>query len=270
MLTSSDLFTPMIRGYSKERTWCTGLRRPQACRRLLLALAVACCGFVIQPTAAQVVQPTPDQYPHCISHLWAAGSQLGWTEAIARHDAQSEDARMLEYMHSAGLHVERANKLCAQEPAPWPAWPNWPEVQNQLMEMADKFHDGRMSRMQLALAVAEMHRSLATQLAFRVMATHLERDTTCVEIYVRLGVAVGFAQVTTQIFRRLTPDAVVRLRQSVSLIYQTREMPQPCRDFNELIPAIGEALNNANDPSIVGRVDDIWRAGEVAAGPRAE
>jgi hypothetical protein len=85
-----------------------------------------------------------------------------------------------------------------------------------------------------------------------------------------LAAALGFAQTTTQIFHYLTPDAAVRLRLSVSLIYQMRDMPQPCRDFKGLIPAIGEALNGPNDSSIVGRVNDIWHAGEVAAAPGTE
>jgi hypothetical protein len=243
MLTSSDLFMSGLGNRSCGQARCMLFR-------LLVLVALICTAFVLQPAALQAAE---DEYPHCISHLWAAGSQLGWAEAIARHDAQSEDARMLEHMHDAGLHVERANELCAQDPAPWPAWPNWREIQHQLTGMADQFHDGRMNRERLAIA-----------------HTHLERDATCVEIYVRLGAAVGFAQTTTQIFHRLAPDAAVSLRRALSLIYQMREMPQPCRDFKGLIPAIGEALNSPNDPSIVGRVDDIWHAGEIAAAPRTE
>jgi hypothetical protein len=233
----------------------------------VVAVIVVCPGFLLQPAAAQ---PAQDEYPYCISHLWAAGSQLGWAEGIARHDAQSEDARMLESMHTAGQHVEHAHELCAKSPPPWPAWSNWHEIQSQLAEMADKFQNGLINRTQLALALTEMHKSLATQLAFRVLPTHLERDATCVEIYVRLAAALGFAQTTTQIVQRLTSDAAMRLRQSLSLIYQMREMPQPCRDFRGLIPAIGGALNSPNDPSVARRVDDIWHAGEVAAGPRTE
>jgi hypothetical protein len=260
MLTSSDLFMSGLGNRSCGQARCMLFR-------LLVLVALICTAFVLQPAALQAAE---DEYPHCISHLWAAGSQLGWAEAIARHDAQSEDARMLEHMHDAGLHVERANELCAQDPAPWPAWPNWREIQHQLTGMADQFHDGRMNRERLAIAIAGAFQSLATQLAFRVLHTHLERDATCVEIYVRLGAAVGFAQTTTQIFHRLAPDAAVSLRRALSLIYQMREMPQPCRDFKGLIPAIGEALNSPNDPSIVGRVDDIWHAGQIAAAPRTE
>jgi hypothetical protein len=29
-------------------------------------------------------------------------------------------------------------------------------------------------------------------------------------------------------------------------------------------------LNNPSDPSIVGRVDDIWHAGEAVSAPRTE
>ena len=268
MLTSSDLFMPKLCDHSRRQAWRTLFRRPAAClRRLPLAVALACSAFVLQPAAAQAEQ---DEYPRCISHLWATGSHLGWAEAIARNDAPSEDARMLEHMHAAGMHVEQANALCAQRPAPWPAWPNWREIQSQLMEMADKFHDGAMNREQLAIALGAIYQSLATELAYRILGARVERDATCVELYMRLGQAVGFAQTTTQIFGRLTPDAAVRLRQAISLIYRMREMPQPCRDFMGLIPTIGEALSSPNDPSIVGRVHDIWHAGEVAAAPRTE
>jgi hypothetical protein len=177
---------------------------------------------------------------------------------------------MLAYMHAAGLHFEQANARCAKHPAPWPAWSDSRDTQNQLTEMADKFQNGRMNRMRLAVALAGLYQSLATQLAFPIPPRLLDSDATCMEIYMRLAVALGFAQTTTQIFQRLTPDAAVRLRQAISLIYQMRHMPQPCRDFNGPIPAVGEALNSPNDSSVVGRVDDIWRAGEIAAGPQTE
>lgn len=267
MLTSCDPFTSRIYGHSQKRARCTMFRLVGL---PLLAIIVACSVIAFQPAAAQVAQAAHDEYPHCISHLWAVGSQLGWAEGIARHDAQSEDARMLEYMHTAGVQVKLANEMCAQRPAPWPAWQNWLEIQNRLAELADNFRDGRQNRTQLAIALAFMHQSLATQLAIRIVGGRLEHDTTCVDIYVRLAVALGFAQTTTEILHHLAPDAAVRLRQSVSLIYQMREMPQPCRDFKGLIPAIGEALNNPSDPSIVGRVDDIWHAGEAASAPRTE
>jgi len=243
-------------------------RRLGACCHLLrLVVVFACPAFVLQPAAAQEV---PDEYPQCIFHLWAAGAQLGRAEAIARHDASSEDAMMVESMHKAGEHVEKGFELCPKRPAPWPLWSNWFETQGHLTEMADKFDDGRMNRAQLAIALAGLYQSLATQLAFRVLPDRLERDATCVELYMRSGVALGFAQTTTQLSQRLTPDAIVRLRQAVSLIYRMREMPRPCRDFQGLIPAINAALRSPNDPSIVGRVDDIWHAGELAAGPRTE
>ena len=243
-------------------------RRLGACCRLLrLVVTFACPAFVLQPAAAQEV---PDEYPQCISHLWAAGAQLGRAEVIARHDASSEDAKMLESMHKAGEHVEKGFELCPKRPAPWPLWSNWFETRDHLTEIADKFYDGRMNRAQLAIALAGLYQSLATQLAFRVLPDRLERDATCVELYMRSGVALGFAQTATQLSQRLTPDAIVRLRQAVSLIYRMREMPRPCRDFQGLIPAINEALRSPNDPSIVGRVDDIWHAGELAAGPRTE
>jgi hypothetical protein len=254
--------------------WCM-LRCPlDALRSLVLVVFVlACSEFMPQPAAAQAppsVERAENEHPYCISHLWAVGSQLGWADALARQDAQSEDARMLEYMHAAGQHVQRANELCANSPPPWPAWPNWRDIQSQLTDMADEFQGGKSSRAQLEIALTALHQSLALQLAFRVRGTRVEREGTCAEIYVRLANALGFAQAMTQISQRLTPDAAVRLRQSVSLIYQTGELPEPCRDFKGLIPAIGEALNNPNDSSVVGRVNDIWQAGEVAAGPKVE
>ena len=268
MPTSADLLLPELGRRSRGKLWSKRFPRLDARRcPLPLVIIFAFLALAPQPVAAQEV---PDEYPQCISRLWAAGSQLGRAEAIAGHDAPSEDARMFESVHGAGEHVERAHELCPKHPAPWPAWSNWLETQNQLAEMADKFRDSRIDRAQLAIALAGMHQSLAAQLAFRVLPTHLERDATCVEIYERLGEALGFAQTTTQIFHRLTPDAVLRLRKALSLIYQMREMPQPCRDFKGLIPAIGEALNSPGDPSVVGRVNDIWHAGEVAAALKAE
>ena len=294
MLTSSDPFMPACGDRSRGQfcdvipatagiqysTASPGLPDRQLSRamtrlfdsvrtKVALAVALACSAFVLQPAAAQAGQ---DEYPHCISHLWATGSHFGGAEAIARRDAQSEDARMLEHIHAAGVHVEHANALCAQRPSPWPAWPNWREIQDQLTEMADKFHDGVINRAQLTIALAGIYQSLAAELdvAHRIPGAHVERDATCEELYMRSGVALGFAQTTTQISGRLTPDAAVRLRQALSLVYQMREMPQPCRDFQGLIPAIGEALNGPNDPSIVARVDDIWHAGEAAAGPSSQ
>jgi hypothetical protein len=258
-----------VRGLSK-RSWvrsrCLPFLAADPRRRLLpLAVVSACSVLVLQPAAAQEV---PGEYPQCISELWAAGSQLGAAEAIARHEAPSDDARMLESVHAAGKHLERAYELCPNRPDPWPAWSNWSETQNQLTEMSDKFRDGRMNRDQLAIALSAVFQSLAPQLAYRrVLPTHIDRDTSCVEIYMRLGNALGFAQAVTESSRRLVPDATLRLRKSLSLIYQMRDMPQPCRDFQGLIPAINEALSRADDPSIVGRVDAILHAGEVVAGP---
>lgn len=267
MLNSSGLFVPRLSSFSRRHARSRSVRRLEICRRLLPAVVSACVAFVLQPAAAQEAQ---DEHPYCISHLWAAGSQLGRVEGIASQDTQSQDAKMLEWMHTAGLHVERAHKLCAQQPAPWPAWSNWREIQDQLTVMADKFRGGQLSRAQLEIALTALRHSLAFELAFRVRGTRVEREATCLEIYVRLADALGFAQTMTQISQRLTPDAAVRLRQSISLIYQMGEMPEPCRDFMGLIPALNEALNNPNDSSVVGRVDDIWHAGEVAAGPKVE
>jgi hypothetical protein len=230
-----------------------------------LVVVSACSVLVLQPAAAQEV---PYEYPQCISQLWAAGSQLGTVEAIARHEAPSDDARVVESVRAVGKYVERAHELCPNRPDPWPAWSNWSETQNQLTEMSDKFRDGRMNRDQLAIALSAVFQSLAVQLDFhRVLPTHIDTDPSCVELYVRLGNALGFAQTVTESSGRLVPDATVRLRKSLSLIYQMRDMPEPCRDFQGLIPAINEALSRPNDPSIAGRVEAILHAGEVAAGP---
>jgi hypothetical protein len=232
-------------------------------------IVLACASLVEQPAGAAEVH---DEHPRCVSHLWAAGVQLGRAEAAARHDAQAENAGMLDAMREAGLHVEKANALCAQQPAPWPAWPKWRETQEQLTAMADKFQTGEMGRQQLAIGLGALHQSLAAQLAapqVRSTPTNPEFDSTCEEIYTRLGGTLGFAQTTTRISGHLTPDAVRRLRHALSLIHQMREMTQPCLDFMGLIPAINAALKSSGGP-VVGQVDDIVRAGEAVTAPRAE
>lgn len=257
-----------VRGLSK-RSWVRSRCLPFLAagpRRRLLPLVVvsACSVFIIQPAAAQEV---PGEYPQCISQLWAAGSQLGAAEAIARHEGPSDDARMLESVHTAGKHVERSHEVCPNRPDPWPAWSDWSETQDKLTEMSDRFRDGRMNRDQLAIALSAVFQSLAIQLDFhRVLPTHIDTDPSCVELYLRLGNALGFAQTVTESSRRLVPDATVRLRKSLSLIYQIRDMLEPCRDFQGLIPAINEVLSRPDDASIVGRVDAILHAGEVVAG----
>jgi hypothetical protein len=266
MPTSSNLIVPGLGNRPCGQARCMLFLRLNAWRRqLLLPVTLIWAAFVFQPAAAQEV---PGEYPHCISQLWAAGSQLGVAEAIARHEAPSDDARMLESVHSAGKHVERSHEVCPNRPDPWPAWSDWSETQNKLTEMSDKFQDGRMNRDQLAIALSAAFQSLALQLAFhRVLPTHIDTDSSCVELYVRLGNALGFAQTVAENTRRLVPDATVRLRKSLSLIYQMRDMPEPCRDFQGLIPAINEALSRPDDPSIVGRIDAILHAGGVLAGP---
>lgn len=271
MATSSVLFASGHDGLSRERPLGT-LSPRLAVRQGLLRLIVvlACAALVVQPAAAAETQ---DEHPQCASHLWAAGAQLGRAEAVARHDAPTENAGMLDAMREAGLHVEKANALCARQPAPWPAWPNWRETQEQLTAMADKFQTGEMDREQLAISLAALHQSLASRLAApQALSTakNPEFDPTCVEIYMRLGGALSFAQTTTRISRHVTPDAVRRLRHALSLIYQTREMQQPCLDFMGLIPAINAVLKSAGDPSAGGQVDDIVRAGEAVAAPRTE
>jgi hypothetical protein len=258
-----------VRGLSKRlrvQPRCLPFLAVDPRHRLLLWVAVSACSvLVLQPAAAQEV---PDDYPHCISQIWAAGSQFGATEAITRHEAASDDAGMLESVHAAGKRVERAHELCPNRPDPWPAWSDWSETQNKLTEMSDRFRDGRMNRDQLAIALSAIFQSLAIQLAFhRVLPTHIDTDPSCVELYLRLGNALGFAQTVTESSRRLVPDATLRLRKSRSLIYQMRDMPEPCRDFQGLIPAINEALSRPDDPSIVERVDAVLHAGEVVAGP---
>jgi hypothetical protein len=47
-------------------------------------------------------------------------------------------------------------------------------------------------------------------------------------------------------------------------------MTPPCLDFMGLIPAIDAALKSSGDPSVVGQVDDIVRAGEAVTAPRTE
>src|SRR5215470_14311282 len=119
MLTSSELLMPALNDRSRQLAWRTLLQRVEAFRSLLLLAVIACSGFILQPAAAQAppsVQPAQDEHPYCISQLWATGSQFGWAEALARQDSQSEDARMLEYMHAAGQHAQRANELCAESP----------------------------------------------------------------------------------------------------------------------------------------------------------
>jgi hypothetical protein len=268
MATSSVLFVSGHDSLSRERPLRTLSPRRAACQGLLRLIVVFACAALMGQSV--VAAETQDEHPQCIPHLWAAGAQLGRAEAIARHDAQVEDAGMPDAMRNAGLHVEKANALCAQQPAPWPAWPNWRETQDQLTAMVDKFKNGEMNRQQLAIGLAALHQSLASQLAIRVLPTHLERDATCVEIYVRLGGTLGFAQTTTRISGHLSPGAAVRLRHALSLIYQTREMPQRCLDFMGLIPAINAVLKSPGDASVVARVDDIVRAGDTVAAPRTE
>jgi hypothetical protein len=258
-----------VRGLSKRwrvQPRCLPFRAVDAHHRLLLWVVVSACSMLaLQPSAAQEV---PDEYSQCISQLWAAGSQFGAAEAIAHHEAPPDDARVVESVRGVGKHIERAHELCPNRPDPWPAWSDWSETQNQLTEMSDKFRDGRMNREQLAIELSAVFQSLAVQLDFhRVLPTHIDTDPSCVELYVRLGNALGFAQTVTQSSRRLVPDATVRLRKSLSLIYQMRDMPELCRNFQGLIPAINEALRRPDDPSIVGRVDGIVHAGEVVAGP---
>lgn len=214
------------------------------------------------PTAGLVIN---GEYVDCVFHTWATGSQLGWAEALARHGSPSEDARMLEHMRVAGLHVERAHALCAQNPPPWPAWQNWREIQSQIAQLSDQFRRGLMSRAQLATALAALHQSLASQLAYRVLGTQIERAPTCAEHYVRIGAALGFAHTTTQIAGRLTPDAAEHLRLAQSLIQEMRGLRPPCRDFTGLLVLIEEALNRPSDTSIVQRVNGIWDAGALAA-----
>src|SRR5579871_1195081 len=229
-------------------------RRPDSARCLLLLLAVfAGLASALQSTVAQ----ESPEYPECVPHLWATGSHLGRAEAIARQDAQSEDAAMLENMHEAGKQIEQTNKLCGKTPLPWPAWPNWHEIQDQLAQSADKFQNGQIDRKQLANALYNIYQSLSFQLAVRVMPTYVDHDSTCVEIYMRLAVVLSFAQETTRIFHRATPDVVERLRKAVSLIYQTRDMPTRCLDFKGLLPAIGEVLKTRDDPSVVDRLNDV-------------
>jgi len=216
-----------------------------------------------------VAQELPE-FPKCVPHLWAAGSHLGRAEAIARQDAQSEDATMLEDMHEAGKQVKQANELCGKHPLPWPAWPNWHEIQDRLSELTDKFQNGQIDRKRLADALFAMYQSLSFQLAIRVMPTYVDHDSTCVEIYMRLAVVLSFAQETTQIFHRVTPDTVERLRKAVSLSYQTRDMPTHCLDFKGLLPAIGQVLKTKDDPSVVDRVNDIAHASTAVAAPPKE
>lgn len=248
-----------------KRRWPLFLRPDAAQCVLLLAVFTGLASEL--PSAAAQELP---EYPKCVSRLWATGSHLGQAEAIARQDAQSEDAAMLEDMHEAGKQIEQANKLCGKHPQPWPAWPNWHEVQDQLTELADKFQNGQIDRKQLAVTLSEMYQSLSFQLAVRVMPTYVDHDSTCVEIYMRLAVVLSFAQQTTKIFHRVTPDAVERLRKAVSLIYQTRDMPTRCLDFKGLLPAIGQVLKTKDDPSVVDRLNDIVHASAVVAAPLEE
>jgi hypothetical protein len=245
--------------------------RLAACQGLFrLTVVLTCAVLVVQPAGAAEAQ---DEHPQCVFHQWAAGAQLGRAEAAARHDAPAENARMLDAMREAGLHVEKANASCAQQPAPWPAWPKWRETQEQLTVMADKFQTGEMDRQQLAIGLGALHQSLAAQLAAPQLLstpTNPEFDPTCGEIYTRLGGTLSFAQTATRISGHLTPDAVRRLRHALSLIHQTRQMPQPCLDFMGLIPAINAVLKSSGEPSAVGQVDDIVRAGEAVTAPRAE
>ncbi len=256
---------------SRERPLGTLYPRSAACHGLIRTiLFLACSVLAVQPAAAAENQ---DEHPQCASHLWATAAQLGRAEAVARQDAPAENAGMLDAMREAGLQVEKANALCAQQPAPWPAWPNWRETQDQLTAMADKFQTGEMNRQQLSIGLAALHQSLAARLAApQVLSTptNPEFDPTCVEIYTRLGGTLSFVQTTTRISGDLTPDAVRRLRYARSLIYQMRDMTQPCLDFMGLIPAVNAVLKSSGDPSVVGQVDDIVRSGEAVTAPRTQ
>jgi hypothetical protein len=251
---------------SRRRRWPLFWRLDAA--RCLLLLLVVFAGPVSALESA-VAQELPE-YPECVPHLWATGSHLGRAEAIAGQDAQSEDAAMLEDMHEAGKQIEQANKLCGKNPLPWPAWPNWHEVQDQLAGLTDKFQNGQIDRKQLAIELYNIHQSLSFQLAVRVMPTYVDRDSTCVEIYMRLAVVLSLAEETARIFHRLTPEAALHLRKAVSLIYQTRGMPTHCLDFKGLLPAIDQVLKTKDDPLVVDRLNDIVHASAVVAVPHKE
>ncbi len=272
MATLPVLFVSRHDGLSRERPLGT-LSSPRlaACQGLFRFIIVL--AFAVLAVQLAVATETQDEHPQCAPHLWAAGAQLGRAEAAAHHDAQAENAGMLDAMREAGLHVEKANALCAQQPAPWPAWPKWRETEEQLTAMADKFQTGEMDRQQLAVGLGALHQSLAAQLAApQLLSTpkNPEFDSTCGEIYTRLGGTLSFAQTVTRISGHLTPDAVRRLRHALSLIHQMRQMTQPCLDFMGLIPAINAVLKSSGEPSAVGQVDDIVHAGEAVTAPRAE
>ncbi len=231
---------------------------------LVSACFSLCILLTSQPAAAQ------GEYEHCVFHTWAAGSRLGWAEALARHGSSNEDATLIEHVRMAGLHVERAHALCAQNPPPWPAWPNWSQIQGQFSQLVDRFRSGAMTREQLAQAIRSSQQSLASQLAYRALGGQIERAPTCAEHYVRIGADLAFAQTSGQSLRRLPPDATGRLGEARSLISAMRNFRPPCHDFTSLLPGIDRALRDPSDARVVQLLDDTWsRGGHIAAPPGA-
>jgi hypothetical protein len=216
--------------------------------------------------------PSPSTRPalnpqDCGFHFWATGSRLGWAEAIARFGSPDADAVMFQHLVAAGRHVEAANAACAQEPPPWPAWQNWREVQAQLNQMADMYRRGLTSRAQLATALRGLRDALAGQLMWRTAGAQVVRDRTCGELYVRIGGALGFAQTTTQIHRRLIPEAADQLRQARQLIQLSLQMRPPCTSLADLLPLIDQALNQPDDARAVAAIDEAWRRGGIIMAP---
>lgn len=215
-------------------------------------------GPPIPPVPTQVRGLNPRD---CLFHFWATGSRLGWAEAIARFGNGASDPVMFQHLAAAGQHIRAANRACAQEPPPWPAFPNWQQLQGQLDQLVSMFQRGLMTRWQLANAIRALRDALAGQLAFRNEGGTVVRAHTCEELTLLMGGWLGYAQTTTQIHGTLVPEAVSALQTARQLATLSQQLIPPCDDVSGLLAAIDRALNVPRNVNAVREVDAAWTTG---------
>ena len=213
-------------------------------------------------------------------HVFAAGSQLGWSAALCRWSTGSADQIIADQLGRAADHVQAAHEHSL---APLVAWSNHTSIRAKLQRMADKLlaegGDPNSSyRAQLAPALEREMGALAGGVAVQMIAGDKVHKENCESNYHRLGFHLAAAH---QAFlmawdmqrqgadQRLVADVLQdgrqSLRQARNAVYSLGDVVLAtgrCADLSDLGGKLHK-LTVEKDPEILVRdTGMLWREAE--------
>ena len=223
-------------------------------------------------------------------HVFAAGSQLGWSSALCRWSVGPADQTIADQLARAGDHVRAAHDNSL---APLIAWTNHQAIRADLRARADKLlaeggEPGGSYRAQLAEALTRKVGALAGGVAMQMVDGRKEHRENCESNYFRLGFYLAAAHQAFLIARdmeqqgadprlvaEVLQDGRKNLQQARNAVYSLKDVALAtgrCADLEDLGGQLHKLTTEKDAGALVRDAGMLWREAEqrilaVSQGP---